>query len=392
MRQPTAFRASSRESSGMTTGRGDRIDYIDTARFLGIFLVYHGHVVERMMYLGNLAAAHQYKLIYAFHMPLFFVLSGFIAKDWAEEESVGRFIRSRFTSRIVPLLVFNLLLALISLAHKPDFPPFPLATAVDYWNAAVMTVTQLTIFNVPTWFLMCLVSVEIIHFIMFRFLRGSTPRIVIAILAFYAAGYWVNRRFDLFAPGDLGKPNWWLMYEAVPMYAFYLVGVLLRRHGFLAGAVRPAWLALGAIAAMALVYATYDLNQGPFRLKMDAVIILAAAHGHWLWFPLTALIGSAAILFLAKLAEPVLWMRHLGRSALILMGLNGVVYHHVNGPFAAWFVGAMPASGWSVTLAAALFSAISIALAAPLMLLFNQWVPQLFGRPAQRGPLLPQFL
>ena len=72
-----------------------RIDYIDTARFLGIFLVYHGHVVERMMYLGNVAAAHQYKFIYSFHMPLFFVLSGFIAKDWAKEEPVGRFIRSQ---------------------------------------------------------------------------------------------------------------------------------------------------------------------------------------------------------------------------------------------------------------------------------------------------------
>jgi acyltransferase len=369
-----------------------RIDYIDTARCLGIFLVYHGHVVERMMYLGNLAATHQYKFIYSFHMPLFFVLSGFIAKDWAREESVGRFIRSRFTSRIIPLLVFNLLLALISLVHRPDFPPFPLETATDYWNATVMTLTQLTIFNVPTWFLMCLVSVEVIHFIVFRFLRDSTPRILIAILVFYAVGYTINSRFDLFAPGDLGKPNWWLIYEAIPMYAFYLVGVLLRRHRFLASAVHPAWLVLTALVAIALVYETYDLNHGPFRLQMDAVVILAAAHGHWLWFPLTALIGSVGILLLAKLAEPVAWMRYLGRNALILMGLNGVVYHHINGPFAAWLVDAMPAGAWSVTLAAALLSAISIALATPLVLLFNQWVPQLFGRPADRGPLLPRLL
>ncbi len=372
---------------------GGRIGYVDTARFLGIFLVYHGHVVERMMYLGNVAAAHQYKFIYSFHMPLFFVLSGLIAKDWAREEPVGRFVRSRFTSRVIPLLVFNLLLALISLAHKPDFPPFPLETAADYWNATVMTLTQLTIFNIPTWFLMCLVSVEIIHFIAFRFLRDAAWRIGAAILVFYAIGYVLNRRFDLFAPGDLGKPNWWIMYEAIPMYAFYLAGILVRRHGFLAGAARPLWLALAALAAIALVYATYDLNRGPFRLNIDAVVILAAAHGHWLWFPVTALSGSAAILFLAKLAEPVAWMRYLGRNALILMGLNGVVYHHVNGPFAAWFAAALPAAGgWTVALAAILLSAISIALAVPLVLLFNRWVPQLFGRPAQSGPLLPRFL
>lgn len=371
---------------------GGRIAYIDAARFIGIFLVYHGHVVERMMYLGNAAAAHQYKFIYSFHMPLFFVLSGFIARDWARDESFGRFLRSRFASRLVPLLVFNLLLALISLVAKPDFPPFPLATAADYLNAAVMTVTQLTIFNVPTWFLMCLTSVEIIHFVVFRFLRESTLRILLAILVFHVVGYTLNRRFDLFAPGDFGKPNWWLIYEAIPMYAFYLLGALLGRRGFLSGAAGPAWLASAALAAITLVYATYDLNQGPFRLKIDAVVILAGAHGHWLWFPLTALAGTAAILLLAKLAEGFGWLRFLGANALILMGLNGVFYHHLNGPFAAWFIAAMPASGWSVALAAALFSAASIGLAVPLVLVFNRWIPQLVGRPRAQGPLLPRLL
>lgn len=369
-----------------------RIDYIDTARFIGIFLVYHGHVVERMMYLGNVAAAHQYKFIYSFHMPLFFVLSGFIARDWAKEESIGRFIRSRFTARVIPLLVFNLLLALISLATKPDFPPFPLVTAQDYLNATIVTLTQLTIFNVPTWFLMCLVSVEIVHFIAFRFLRGSTLRILAAILVFHVVGYLINLHFDLFAPGDFGKPNWWLIYEAIPMYAFYLAGVQLRRRGFLGHLRHPGWLLAASSIALALVYLTYDLNQGPFRLKIDAVVILAGAHGHWLWFPLTALIGSAAILLLARLAQPVGWMRHLGRNALVLFCLNGVVYHHVNGPFALWFTQAMPQGGFSVALAAALLSAASIALAVPLVLLFNRWLPQLVGRPAQSGPLLPRFL
>ncbi|MGC3996914.1 MAG: hypothetical protein QM767_05030 [Anaeromyxobacter sp.] len=42
--------------------------------------MYDGHVVERVMYLQNVAAAAQYKLIYSFHMPLFFVLAGAAAK------------------------------------------------------------------------------------------------------------------------------------------------------------------------------------------------------------------------------------------------------------------------------------------------------------------------
>ena len=49
-----------------------RFDYVDIARFYGIFLVYYGHVVERFMYLKIEAATLQYKYIYSFHMVLFF--------------------------------------------------------------------------------------------------------------------------------------------------------------------------------------------------------------------------------------------------------------------------------------------------------------------------------
>ena len=42
----------------------NRIPMIDIARLYGISLVYYGHIVERMMYLGNAAAASQYKFIY----------------------------------------------------------------------------------------------------------------------------------------------------------------------------------------------------------------------------------------------------------------------------------------------------------------------------------------
>jgi acyltransferase len=371
---------------------GVRLAYADVARLIGLFLVYHGHVVERMMYLGNAAAAHQYKFIYSFHMPLFFVLSGLIAKDWAAEQSIGRFARSRFFSRIVPLIFFNAALALLSLIHKPDFPPIPLATGADYASAALMTALQLPVFDVPTWFLMCLVVVECIHFTVFRFLRGSDARIVVAIIAFYLAGYALNSRFQFFQPGNYALPNWWIAYEAITMYALYLVGVLVRRRGWLSGDMPRFVPALLAIAGFAAVLFTYDLNQGPFRMKIEAVVILAAAHGHVLWFPLTALAGTLAVLALGKLLERADWMAWLGRNALILFCLNGIVYHHVNGPFAAWFMSGMPQDGWSVAAGAALLSLLSIALAVPLVAALNRWLPQLVGRPTASGPLLPRLL
>lgn len=376
--------------SGTHEGSG-RLAAVDIARFLGIILVYYGHVVERLMYLGNPAALHQYKLIYAFHMPLFFVLAGFIAKDWGAIMAPGAFARSRLMSRVVPLLAFNALLAGLSLVLPRDFPPFPLATAGDYGRAAIGTLVNLPVFDVPTWFLMCLVSVEAIHYVAFRYLRGSDLRIIAAAVVFYVAGYLLNREVEVFRLGDPMSWNWWFLHEAIAVYAFYLLGVLMRRRGVLAAPARPAVLAAWALAAMAVVWLTYDLNQGPFRL-IQAVVILASGHGHMLWFPLTAVAGSIAVLALARLAPAAGWLTFMGRNALILFCLNGVVYHHLNGPLAKWFAAAMPASGLAVLGYALLTTALSLAAAVPLVLLLDRWVPQLVGRPAAEGPLLPRLL
>ena len=57
----------------------DRIDWVDAAKAWGMFLVFYGHFVERVAQTDNPAAFMQQKLVYAFHMPLFILLSGLLA-------------------------------------------------------------------------------------------------------------------------------------------------------------------------------------------------------------------------------------------------------------------------------------------------------------------------
>jgi acyltransferase len=72
-----------------------------------------------------------------------------------------------------------------------------------------------------------------------------------------------------------------------------------------------------------------------------------------------------------------------------LFCLNGVFYHFFNGPFAEWFMQNYTATPFTVTLAGCLFTLVSLAACVPLVLLLERYVPQLVGRPAMRGPLLP---
>ncbi|MCB2100414.1 MAG: acyltransferase family protein [Rhodobacterales bacterium] len=369
-----------------------RIPMLDVARFYGIVLVYYGHVVERMMYLGAPGAALQYKFIYSFHMPLFFVLSGFIAAEGWRALGPGAFAKSRLASRVLPYLVFNLLLILISLVHRPDFPPFPLDSLKAYEIAGISTLIDLPFFNVPTWFLMCLISVEVAHYLLFRFLYRSDLAILAAAVGLIAFGSWLNGAHDFFTPTRFAKWNWWFLNLVPTGYGFYLLGVLGRRRGFLMGRVAPSTLLQGALVAILFVALTFNLNMGPFKLKIPAVVFVAGGFGHWFWFPATAIVGSAGLLLMARLSPPWGWMTFMGRNALILFCLNGVVYHHVNGPVAAWTVATFGPGTPGVTAVAALTTAASLALAVPVVRALNRWVPQLVGRPREKGPLLPNLL
>ena len=77
----------------MNAGLDDtRITVIDIARFYAIALVFYGHFIEELMLLKNPAAASQYKFIYAFHMVLFIVLAGYVAKESQVALLWGKFL------------------------------------------------------------------------------------------------------------------------------------------------------------------------------------------------------------------------------------------------------------------------------------------------------------
>ncbi|MGA2782942.1 MAG: acyltransferase family protein [Smithella sp.] len=88
-----------------------RISWVDNAKALGIILVFYGHIVEKIFqtYYGIPATGLQYKLIYLFHMPLFFLLSGYLVKE-TQHRKLFMFMKNKFMTRIVPFFFFNILI------------------------------------------------------------------------------------------------------------------------------------------------------------------------------------------------------------------------------------------------------------------------------------------
>jgi acyltransferase len=369
-----------------------RIWVIDAARFYGIALVFYGHFIERIMYLKNPAAAAHYKFIYSFHMLLFFVLAGYITKERALLQRFGKYLKQRLASRLIPFLFFTGLMMVLTLFIAGDFFNLKLPSVNGYLQGLKLTVFGLPMFNIPTWFLLCLFSVELVHFFAFRLFK-SDAMILLGAAIFYIVGYAINWQFQIFNPmqGKVIGRNYLYIHEAVIVYSFYLLGIYLRRRRFLMDRVSLKLLIPGLIVTFLLILFTYKLNRGPF-IFFNSVVIMMSSHGNFFFFPLTAVAGSLFIFFLAGATPKWKAIGWLGQNALILFCLNGIFYHFINGRAAKWVVSNLSSSGWVVFGIGTVMTLASLAFCIPLIYLFNKTVPQLVGKPKMSGPLLKNLI
>lgn len=187
--------------------------------------------------------------------------------------------------------------------------------------------------------------------------------------------------------------NYLFIHEAITMYAFYLLGIYLRRKQFLMEKISPKIVIPGVIITFLIVLFTFNLNNGPFNFNYyNSVVIVFSSHGNFIWFPITAVAGSFFILFLAKVTPSQKTILLIGENALILMCLNGLFYHYINFSVAKWVVTNLSGSFSTILGVGCMMTVASLAVCIPLIYLFNKFVPQLVGKPKINGPIFKNFL
>ena len=369
-----------------------RFEVIDIARCYAMALVFYGHFIEELMLLKNPVAAAQYKFIYSFHMVLFIVLAGYVAREDTGKIGVAQFVRDRFSSRLVPFIFFTLLMMVPPLFFEGKFFNLELPSLEGYLAGLKATVFGLPLFCVPSWFLLLIVGIELVHYAAFRFLQDSNAKIVAAAVVFYIAGYYLNLTLDIFNPlkGRTVGWNYLFIHEAITLYGFYLIGIYLRRHHLFSERLPARVAGPGALGGFILVLLLYNQNNGPFNFSVyDAVVIIFASHGHILLFAVTALAGCLLVLCLAALTKAPKIVCYLGQNTLVLMCLNGIFYHYINPPLAAWLLDTRGGSVLTVTLAGLVTTIVSLLLCVPLVYGFNRVTPGLIGKSKKRRSTVP---
>ncbi|MEM9087232.1 MAG: acyltransferase family protein [Cyanobacteria bacterium P01_F01_bin.53] len=281
---------------------------IDIARGLGIFSVVLGHIATGL-------GSH---IIYLFHMPFFFMVSGYFHKVDPKE---FQYLRKKALSLLIPYFAYLLILELPNLTRLLsriiEAPTVNGALSfVKYLVNLAYGGETLTGETGVFWFITCLfLTQQLFNFISNRI---KSPKIVVIIAAIlYMAAY-----IDQISPGRLVAP--WAVNVVGCAFLFYTAGALYGKYIF-SHHTKP--LVFGAIAiavaSIALLNAGVELS---FGMK----------HAYYGYFILSTLVAFALTKLLALgsqwLAQhkwPATILAYLGTAAITIMYLHRFIEYNL---------------------------------------------------------------
>ncbi|MFG1363219.1 acyltransferase family protein [Xanthobacter versatilis] len=280
----------------MTAAAPKRFHWIDYAKAIGILLVVFGHVIIGMRF----SAFTQFPpwmqttefYVYSFHMPLFFLLSGYVFPI-SKDKAFGRFLGSSLINLFLPYLIWNVLFALLkNLSSDSVHVAVPLS---DIPKVILHPIQHF-------WFLPYLFLIRFLYWFAER-IDGSRGLGVLA--AGFSAWYLIYWALGI---QDAVDPRF---YMGLAMFG---LGTLLERRSELLDALRR----VGTLAACILAWA--------------ALATVCYLYGVGLFVPLAALAGAAAVVSLALLlpapAAP-------GSRALAFLGEASLGIYITHGIFIA---------------------------------------------------------
>ena len=217
------------------------------------------------------------KAIYSFHMPMYFILSGYILKP--ESSSLYEYVRKKAKRVLLPaLLLYFLTLPLFLHPHYLDY-----ATATPY--SVIIEIFYLSgkcAYNGPVWFFFCMFQILIITKL-FELSNAKVTKIfIIAITCLVLSYIFYELKWKYFNLLGFNK--------CVLGLFFYSFGMLLRRtkyeeYSFKVGiSIAPVWLLFGVV-----------LNE--------KVSMYGMGLGHYWFFIISGITGSLVFFIISKFFE-----------------------------------------------------------------------------------------
>lgn len=361
---------------------GRRELWIDRCKGALILLVVMGHVIGTGRYFGASDGVpwmnFTYRCIYAFHMPAFFLLAGVTWRTVASgtARDFAAFVGKKTQRLLVPYLVFGLASIVLYLLFASASYDALRTTDGYYVGKGGMSLGfclktlacasgwpngQGFAYNSVLWFLPALFTLEVVYWIVNRFLPRRIPQLVIGFSALLLG--WVVSHYDFFyLPWGLGRTPLNLAYFLIGRWFVPLSGVVVlsRPRRILSG------LALTACAAL----------LGYFCWRAPNPWMCAFKIGWYLAYAAMAVAGALLCVVFARLFDVATFVS-LGVCSLGIMLMHKFV---VMAGFKLAIVREMFAGPvWMQTLSVLLLTAFAVVVSVAATAVLRRWWPEVIG-------------
>ena len=293
---------------------GKRVLWVDYAKAVAIILMVLGHAG-----LPNTGKASM--MVYMFHMPLFFIISGYF--DNSQKLDTKDFFVRNFKTILIPYLVFNVVsipFCAVSAYLHPELYRFT-REAVDFIYQPLLGMLVGDDIVTPhsymalgaLWFLMALFVVKTLFYgiqklavrVNERFLPLYFALIAVASVAVFLC---IKNRL-----------SFWSLDSAFMALPFYMLGCLVKKKSLLDVLTRSRYAGF-AICAASFVY-LYFIGLKNGRIDMNASVY----GNNILMFYVNAVVGTVMVVLACSLVtKRIPFLSTIGEYSIVVLGMHGI--------------------------------------------------------------------
>jgi len=323
-----------------------RLDWIDQARGLSIFLVVYGH---------NFPANEPY--IYSFHVPLFFFIAGIFHPQRVRLDT----IKKRAKMILVPYFIWAALLFLFWVivgrnygkSNSEDLSVLDNFMGIFYAQGGQTYMD----WGIPMWFLPCIFLLFLI-FSLLQKIKKPLVRHLLVIITIVIGFVW---------PRIVGIHLPWSLDVALVALSFYAVGKGLKTWLI---SITKMKLAIAFVVFIAIHLVAFLLNTG----KVD---MYRSLYGNELLFLVSALAGSIAYVLFFKLVPYFKFLSYLGNHTIVILATHIRMLTVIK--LVLLLVFGMTVFQFS-EIEKLLLSVIQVVMVIPIIWLVNKYIPILDGK------------
>lgn len=342
----------------------ERIEWLDIAKGLGIFLVVLGH---------NSIPFVVFIWIYSFHMPLFFYLSGFLFSA-DKYNSTWEFVKRKAQTLLLPyfsffVLIYTYWLVVIQKAWLDPIGIFEPITNLFYGSTHLLTVFT------PLWFLPALFIVEVLFYLLYK---NTKNWLIYSSILVAVVGYLISIWFK----GGLI----WSIDTAMVAILFFMFGFNTKNL------MSKNLVSLKNIILCALILVFFGINLWFFKIN-GTVDLLNNQYHNFIWFVLSATGGIGGLVLVSllmgktknKIMDIIIFA---GRNSLIILAFHPIgilIVKTIVKSFSNSLNIILRDEG--SLLFGIIYSLMSILLVTPLIYVLNKYLPFIRGKRINPSPV-----